>query len=164
MIDKVIQPASGQEFVWDYPRPPRLERTARRLQVRFNGVWLADTTRALRVLETSHPPVYYFPPEDVRMEYLLPEQGSSYCEWKGQARYYGVQVGERRAAHAAWTYSDPPPIYAAMQYFIAFYPRLMDVCLVDGEAAQPQPGAFYGGWITADVVGPFKGEAGTERW
>lgn len=159
-----IQPGPGQESVWEYPRPPRLEATGRHLQVIFNGQMIADTQRALRVLETSHPPVYYFPPEDIRMKYLQPASGSSFCEWKGQAAYYDVVVGDLRARQAAWYYPQPTPDFERLRNYVAFYPAKMDACLVDGERAEAQPGGFYGGWITHDVVGPFKGAPGTLSW
>ena len=154
----------GQESVWDYPRPPRLEPANRHIQVIFNGITIADTRRALRVLETSHPPVYYLPPEDVRMEYLLRANGSSFCEWKGQARYFTVRVGEREAVKAAWSYPNPTPAFQALKDYLAFYAGPMDACLVDDEQVMAQPGGFYGGWITNDVVGPFKGGPGTMGW
>ena len=159
-----IAPGPGQESVWDYPRPPRLEETSRRLQIVFAGHILADTRRAYRVLETSHPPVYYLPPEDIGMEYLVPAEGTSFCEWKGLAGYYTVQIGERVAPKAAWYYPSPTPAFLPMRGFVAFYAGSMDECTVDGELVIPQPGGFYGGWITSDVVGPFKGEAGTWGW
>jgi uncharacterized protein (DUF427 family) len=157
-------PGPGQESVWDYPRPPRLEPTARRIRVVLNGVTIADTRRALRVLETSHPPVYYLPPEDVQMEHFLPAGGRSFCEWKGSANYYDVVVGDRREAAAAWAYQRPTAGFAALAGYIAVYPGKMDACYVDEEQVTPQPGGFYGGWITSDVVGPFKGEPGTMGW
>ena len=159
-----IAPGPGQESVWDYPRPPRLETTPRHIQVYFNGLLLADTRRAYRVLETSHPPVYYLPPADIQMQCLIPAGGQSWCEWKGQAAYYSVVVGERRAENVAWYYPNPTPSFLPIKNYVAFYPRPMDRCLVDGEVVIPQPGGFYGGWITSDVVGPFKGEPGTMGW
>ncbi|MCA9990637.1 MAG: DUF427 domain-containing protein [Ardenticatenaceae bacterium] len=159
-----IAPGPGQESVWDYPRPPRLETTPRHIQVYFNGLLLADTRRAYRVLETSHPPVYYLPPADIQMQCLIPAGGQSWCEWKGQAAYYSVVVGERRAENVAWYYPNPTPSFLPIKNYVAFYPRPMDRCLVDGEVVVPQPGGFYGGWITSDVVGPFKGEPGTMGW
>jgi uncharacterized protein (DUF427 family) len=150
--------------VWDYPRPPRLEDTSRHVQVVFNGVVIADTRRARRVLETSHPPVYYIPPEDIKQEYLQPTARTSFCEWKGGARYYTVRVGDRTAENAAWYYPDPTPGFQPIRGYVAFYPALMDACLVDGARAAPQPGGFYGGWITPDVAGPFKGEPGSWGW
>ena len=163
MIQRVI-PGPGQESVWDYPRPPRVEPTSRHLRVIFGGVVIADTRRAHRVLETSHPPVYYIPPADIRMEYLTPGAGSSFCEFKGRAAYYTVAAGDRRAENAAWYYPSPAPGFEAIAGAVAFYPALMDACYVDGELAEPQPGGFYGGWITADIVGPFKGGPGTRGW
>lgn len=159
-----IEPGPGQESVWDYPRPPALEDTSRHVQVRFNGVTIADTRRARRVLETSHPPVYYVPPEDVRMDLLKENPHATWCEWKGLARYYDVEVDGVRAPVAAWYFPLPTRIYEPMKGWIAFYPQAMEACFVDGERVRPQPGDFYGGWITSDVVGPFKGEPGTEGW
>ena len=164
MKPKRIAPGPGQESVWDYPRPPRLETTPRHIQVYFNGLLLADTRRAYRVLETSHPPVYYLPPADIQMQCLIPAGGQSWCEWKGQAAYYSVVVGERRTENVAWYYPNPTPSFLPIKNYVAFYPRPMDRCLVDGEVVVPQPGGFYGGWITSDVVGPFKGEPGTMGW
>lgn len=159
-----IEPGPGQESVWDYPRPPALEDTSRHIQVRFNGVTIADTRRAKRVLETSHPPVYYIPPEDVRMDLLKENPDATWCEWKGLARYYDVEVGGVRATAAAWYFPLPTRIYEPMKGYIAFYPQAMEACFVEGERVRPQPGSYYGGWITGDVVGPFKGEPGTEGW
>lgn len=159
-----IEPGPGQESVWDYPRPPRLEDTTRHIQVIFNGIVIADTRRGKRVLETSHPPTYYIPPEDIQMDYLVPSTSTSFCEWKGRASYYTVMVGERHAADAAWYYATPTAAFAALKKYVTFYPGRMDACFIDGEQVQPQPGNFYGGWITSDVVGPFKGEPGTRGW
>jgi uncharacterized protein (DUF427 family) len=161
---KRIEPGRGQESVWDYPRPPRVEDVSKHIQVVFNDFTIADTRAAKRVLETSHPPVYYIPQQDVRMEYLEEVAGGSFCEWKGRARYYTVAVGGRRAERAAWSYLDPRQSYAAIKDHLAFYAGPMDACTVDGERVEPQPGGFYGGWITADIVGPFKGEPGTMGW
>ena len=161
-----VEPGPGQESVWDYPRPPRMEDSSRHIQVIFNGVVIADSRRAKRVLETSHPPVYYLPPEDVKLaEHFVPRAGgATFCEWKGSASYYDIRVGERTAEAAAWTYHRPTAPFAALRDYIAVYPGRMDACLVDGERVQAQPGDFYGGWITADIVGPFKGGAGTRGW
>ena len=161
---KRIAPSPGQESVWDYPRPPRLEPNRRRIQVVFAGQVIADTQDGYRVLETSHPPVYYLPPEDIRMEFLVPAMGTSFCEWKGSAGYYTVKVGERTAPKVAWFYASPTPEFAPIRGYVAFYPAPMDACTVDGEQVLAQPGGFYGGWITSDVVGPFKGEANTWGW
>ncbi|MGF1496450.1 MAG: DUF427 domain-containing protein [Elainellaceae cyanobacterium] len=159
-----IPPEPGQESVWDYPRPPRLEDSSRHIQVVFNGETLADTHQAKRVLETSHPPVYYIPPEDIRMDYLMPTPRATFCEWKGQAAYYTIQVGDRRAQDAAWYYPDPTPAFRDLKDYVAVYPSRMDACYVDGERVQAQAGDFYGGWITNNIVGPFKGGTGTWGW
>lgn len=158
------EPGPGQESVWDYPRPPRVEETSRHLKVVFNGVVIAETERGMRVLETSHPPVYYFPPEDVRMAYLHETRGSSWCEWKGRASYFDVVVDGREVRRAAWTYREPREGFRSIQDYVAFYPGTMDECYVDEERVRAQPGGFYGGWITDDVVGPFKGAPGTAGW
>ncbi len=158
------RPGPGQESVWDYPRPPKLELTKKRIQVFFNGELLADTQRAWRVLETSHPPVYYIPPEDIQLEYLTPSEGSSWCEWKGQASYFDVVVGDKVAKKAGWTYPKPTRTFQDIKNHVALYAWAMDQCFVDGELVRPQPGNFYGGWITKDILGPFKGEPGTSGW
>ncbi len=161
---KRILPGPGQESVWDYPRPPRLEPTPRLVVVEFAGQQIARTTRALRLLETSHPPTYYLPPEDVRREHLVPAPSASHCEWKGAARYWSIRIGERESRQAAWSYPDPVATYAALKDHFAFYASRVDACYIDGERVTPQPGDFYGGWITRDVVGPFKGAPGTFGW
>lgn len=157
-------PGPGQESVWDYPRPPRMEPVPRRVRVELAGVTIADTRRAFRVLETSHPPVYYVPPEDVRRDLLLPTARRSFCEWKGGAAYHDVRVGDRHVREAAWTYPDPTGPFAALRDHLAFYAGKMDACYVDDERVTPQPGGFYGGWITRDLVGPFKGGPGSQGW
>jgi uncharacterized protein (DUF427 family) len=159
-----IQPGQGQESVWDYPRPPHLEPTSRRVVVRFAGITIADSRRAHRVLETSHPPTYYIPWDDVRMDLLTSGCRTSWCEWKGRAEYLTVRVGDRTAEDAAWRYPEPRSDFAPIAGHIAFYCAAMDRCTVDGEVARPQPGGFYGGWVTDDVVGPFKGGPGTSGW
>ena len=158
------QPEPGQESVWDYPRPPALQAVDKLVQVGINGILIADTRRSQRVLETSHPPVYYIPPEDVRLDLCEPVARSSFCEWKGMAAYYSVVVGDRRIEQAAWYYPDPTPQFEAIRNYVAFYPSRVDICTVDGETVQAQPGDFYGGWITHDIVGPFKGDPGTWGW
>ncbi len=159
-----IPPEPGQESVWDYPRPPRAEEAHRHIQIVFNGLVIADSQRAWRVLETSHPPVYYLPPEDVQLQYLTRTTDRSYCEWKGHAGYYTLTVGDRVVPNAAWFYADPTPNFGPIRGYIAFYPGKMDTCTVDGETVQAQSGDFYGGWITKEIVGPFKGDAGTWGW
>jgi uncharacterized protein (DUF427 family) len=158
------QPGPGQESVWAYPRPPLVERSGRRVRVEFNGEVVADTERALRVLETSHPPVYYIPRDDVRTEYLSPSPRETFCEFKGCAAYVSLQVVERTSRDAAWYYPDPAPGYEAIRDHLAFYPSRVDACFVDGERVLAQEGGFYGGWITSEIAGPFKGGAGTTGW
>jgi uncharacterized protein (DUF427 family) len=164
MARQRIEPGPGQESVWDYPRPPRLEDSERRIKVVFGGVTLAYTTHARRVLETSHPPVYYVPPEDTRTEHLRLSDGVSFCEWKGRAHYYDVVTAERSETRAAWYYPEPVPAYGDLKDYVAFYPSMMDACWVDGEKVEAQEGDFYGGWITAGIIGPFKGGPGTRGW
>jgi uncharacterized protein (DUF427 family) len=156
--------APGQESVWDYPRPPRVEDSRKQIQVIFNGVVIAETRQAKRVLETSHPPVYYIPPEDIKLEYFRPTPRSTFCEFKGSASYYTIGVGDRSAVNAAWFYARPAAPYAELANYVAIYPGRVDACYVDGELVLPQPGDFYGGWITKEIVGPFKGGAGTLGW
>lgn len=162
-----MSPLSHQprkESVWDYPRPPRIEPTPRHIRVVFAGVTVADTHHAKRLLETSHPPVYYIPPQDVRQEFLFSSGHKTCCEFKGTAHYWNVHVENRDAVNRAWSYPSPREGYEILRDHIAFYIGLMDGCYVDGEKAEPQPGGFYGGWITSDITGPFKGERGTEGW
>ena len=149
------------ESVWDYPRPPRVEPSTRRIRVVLGDVTVADTTRAFRVLETSHPPAYYVPPEDVNREYLRPSRRQTYCEFKGQASYYDLVVGEREVRDAAWYYPEPNERFAALRDHVAFYPGRVDACFVDEEQVVAQEGDFYGGWLTSDIEGPFKGGPGT---
>jgi len=153
-----------QESVWDYPRPPRIEPDNRRVQVEFAGVSIADSTRSLRVLETSHPPVFYIPGEDIRMELLYPTQATSWCEFKGRAVYWTVEVEARRADNAVWGYPRPTQGYEALAGHFAFYPSKTDRCAVGGVPVSAQEGDFYGGWITPEITGPFKGSPGTRGW
>ena len=153
-----------KESVWDYPRPPRMEPCARRARVVFGGETIADSTRAVRVLETSHPPAIYFPPEDVRREFLQAAPGRSFCEWKGAASYWTLTAGNKTAASAAWSYERPTPAFAAIAGYVAFYPSRAEACYLDEERVTPQPGDFYGGWITAEIEGPFKGGPGSAGW
>ena len=159
-----VKPGRGQESVWAYPRPPRVEPARQRIQVILRDLVIADTEQAWRVLETSHPPVYYLPQSDIRMKYLFPIGGSSFCEWKGEATYYDVVVGDAAARQAAWSYQKPTPAFELIKDHLAFYAWAMDSCLVDGEIARPQPGKFYGGWITEATVGPYKGVPGSSGW
>jgi uncharacterized protein (DUF427 family) len=157
---------SDVESVWDYPRPPRLERSPRRLRIVHAGQVLADTTASWRILETSHPPVFYIPPSDIVMQWMTRSaRRSSFCEWKGFATYWSIAVaGASVVADAAWSYEDPTASYAALRGHLAFYASRVDECTVDGECVISQPGDFYGGWITSHVRGPFKGPPGTMGW
>jgi uncharacterized protein (DUF427 family) len=152
------------ERVWDYPRPPAVVSCERRVRVELGGVVVADSRDALRVLETSHPPAIYVPPRDVRMDLLRPIRRSTVCEYKGRAAYFDVAAGDRVARAAAWAYPDPAAGYEALRDHVSFYPGRMDACLLDDERVQAQAGDFYGGWVTADLVGPFKGGRGTAGW
>ncbi len=158
-----VEPGPGQESVWDYPRPPRLERTTRPIVVALAGVTIAETRRAHRVLETSQPPAYYVDPADVRLDLLEPSTRHTFCEWKGQASYYDVVVDGSAVEAAAWTYPSPTPAFEAIRGHLAFYAQHLG-CYVDGERVVGNEGAFYGGWITSDIVGPFKGGIGTAHW
>ncbi|MEN9204972.1 MAG: DUF427 domain-containing protein [Thermostichales cyanobacterium SZTDM-1c_bins_54] len=157
-----IQP--GQESVWDYPRPPRCEPTDRPIAIHWQGQLVAATRRAYRVLETSHPPVYYLPPEDVNQNLLIPSRRRSWCEYKGVAHYWSLQLGSHLLPDVAWSYPDPSPAFAAIRNYLAFYAGPLDRVTVSGEQVIPQPGGFYGGWITSWIVGPFKGIPGSQSW
>jgi uncharacterized protein (DUF427 family) len=153
------------ESVWDYPRPPRVEQSARRIRVVLGDHVIVDTTRAQRVLETSHPTVYYLPHDDVATGVLTPSSGrTTFCEWKGVAAYYDAIMSRGSVERVAWTYHDPRPGFEEIRDAIAFYPGRVDACFVDDERVVAQPGDFYGGWITSDIVGPFKGDPGTSGW
>ncbi|MDY0340470.1 MAG: DUF427 domain-containing protein [Coriobacteriia bacterium] len=158
-----VKPRPGQESVWEYPRPPLVQNEDRVIEIVFCGSTIVRTNRALRVLETGHAPVYYIPMEDVRAGTLIPADRVSYCEFKGEARYYHVVADDRRAQEAAWMYAKPRLGYEALVGHVAFYPTPMDRCLVGGEIGRPQSGIFRGGWVTPDVVGPFIGDPGALR-
>lgn len=163
---KPIKPQLGQESVWDYPRPPRLELSSKTIKIICAGQILVTSSRAFRVLETSHPPSYYIPPEDINLNMLRQNSRSSYCEFKGEAAYYDLATGQR---DVAWFYPVPTRGYADMASCVAFYPSRVtlqagDGCFVDDELVIAQAGNFYGGWITNNIVGPFKGELGTQGW
>jgi len=160
----IIAPGPGQESVWSYPRPPRVEPVASRVRVELEGLTIADTTRALRVAETASPPCYYIPPADVLRDHLEPSARTSFCEWKGVASYWSVRVGDRLVKDSAWSYPDPDRGFEAIKDYLAFYPRRMDGCWIGAERVTPQPGFYYGGWVTANLVGPFKGVPGSEGW
>jgi uncharacterized protein (DUF427 family) len=153
------------ESVWDYPRPPRLEPSVRRLRVVHAGVVIAETTRLLRILETSHPPVYYIPQADIAMHFMqASRRRGSFCEFKGTAAYWSIRLPDAVVDDVAWSYARPSPSYAVLADYLAFYASRVDECSVDGERVIAQPGDFYGGWITSHVKGPFKGAPGTLGW
>ena len=154
----------GQESVWDYPRPAVAAPTSASIRIELGGLVIADTRCGVRTLETSHPPSYYIPPEDIAPGVLIRAYGSSFCEWKGQARYCDGGGGGERRQRAAWSYPDPTLPFAILRDHVAFYAAAMDACFVDGERVVPQPGGFYGGWITSRVAGPFKGVPGSRFW
>jgi uncharacterized protein (DUF427 family) len=161
---KPIKPGPGQESVWDYPRPPRLEEFRGSITVELGGEAIATTTTGWRVLETSHPPTYYLPAAAFVDGALRGASGSSYCEWKGMATYYDLVGGGLVARSAGWTYLDPTPGFTALTGAVAVMAAAVDRCTVNGEQVTPQPGGFYGGWVTSWVVGPFKGDPGTMGW
>ena len=154
----------GQESVWDYPRPPAVRKCTQFVEVRFAGQVVCRTAESWQVLETSHPPTYYLPRRAFLAGVLRAGTGSSFCEWKGAARYLDIVVGERTATRAAWFYPSPSPGYEALVDHVALYAGVTDGCFVDGERVVPQPGSFYGGWITDGIAGPFKGGPGSLGW
>jgi uncharacterized protein (DUF427 family) len=158
-------PPLAVESVWDYPRPPRLESTSARVRILHQGQTIADTIRALRILETSHPPVYYIPPADCTLSLLRRSPShSSYCEFKGFATYWDLVLPDIEISQAGWSYESPTPPYAALAGHLALYASKLDECWVNEERIVPQPGDFYGGWITSNLRGPFKGAPGTRHW
>jgi uncharacterized protein (DUF427 family) len=157
-------PGPGQESVWDYPRPPRIEPVTAPVAIRLGGQLIVETRNVVRVLETSHPPVYYLPISDFAPGALVDAEGSSFCEFKGTARYLDVRGGAEVRSACAWNYPHPSPGFELLQDRVAVYAQAMDECTVGGEVVTPQPGGFYGGWITSAVVGPFKGSPGSLAW
>jgi uncharacterized protein (DUF427 family) len=159
-----VVPGPGQESVWDYPRPPRVEPVGERLRVVVDGEAIAETTRGFRVIETAGAPVYYFPPSDVRMDLIADSPHGSFCEWKGSAGYHTYVGPRRRIDRIAWSYPAPMPGYEEIVGYLAFYAGLVDEAWVGDERATPQPGHFYGGWVTSRIVGPIKGVPGSLGW
>ena len=156
--------AAGQESVWSFPRPAIAEPTTAHILITHGGMTVADTRAAVRTLETSHPPSYYIPPADIAAGRLRRASGSSFCEWKGAAIYWDVVFGDLVLPRVGWSYPNPTPAFEALRDHIAFYAGPFDRCSVDGETVIPQAGAFYGGWITSRLAGPFKGGPGTLGW
>ena len=159
-----IQPGPGQESVWDYPRPPVIRGCNKQVGVILCGEVIAYTSNALCVLETSHPPTYYIPPDDINTDWLLAGKKTSFCEWKGSAVYFDIHANDKHYKQVAWAYPDPAVAFASLKDHVAFYAQYMDACYVGDERVLPQPGEFYGGWITSGIVGPFKGEPGSAAW
>ena len=155
-------PGPGQESVWDYPRPPKLSPDTRQIEVISAGRRIASSSKCFRVLETASPPAFYIPPSDVDWQYLIAGSGQSVCEWKGAASYWVLNSNPQQGA-VGWSYPQPTPAFNKIKDYVSFYPALLE-CFVDGERVRPQPGRFYGGWVTGEIVGPFKGEPGTEHW
>jgi uncharacterized protein (DUF427 family) len=158
-----VAPKEGQESVWDYPRPPRLAADEREVVVRAADAELARTRRSVRVLETASPPTFYLPRSDVDDRLVEPAAGGSMCEWKGAASYWTVVANGTRLERVAWSYEEPFEPFAEIAGYLSFYPAHVE-CYVNGERVRPQPGSFYGGWVTEEVVGPFKGEPGSTGW
>lgn len=152
------------ESVWDFPRPPRLERVEWRVRVAHAGSTVVDAPHALRVLETSQPPAYYVAAEFVDLDLLSPSEHRTFCEWKGVAEYSDIVVGDVRVADAGWTYTEPSARFAEVTNHWAFYAQKVDECWIDDERVTSNEGSFYGGWVTANVTGPFKGAPGTSHW
>lgn len=161
--DFAITPKSGQESVWDYPRPPAIDHDERLVIVKFNEEIIAESTRSIRILETSSPPGFYIPREDINFDFITEGTGSSVCEWKGEAVYWSLKIEENQFHNVGWSYPDPFSGFELIRSFLSFYPSKLE-CYVDSEKVRPQPGIFYGGWITSEIVGPFKGEPGTGWW
>ncbi len=151
------EPKEGEESVWDYPRPPKLAPDSRLVTVKTGDIIIAKTNRAIRVLETASPPAFYISPEDVAEEFLQQAPGSSFCEWKGKATYWNVITDGKKIEKAAWSYNHPNKPFKLVTGYYSFYPSLVD-CFVEDEKVKPQPGGFYGGWVTSEISGPMKGE------
>ncbi|MBT8492610.1 MAG: DUF427 domain-containing protein [Deltaproteobacteria bacterium] len=160
----IATPGPGQRSVWDFPRPPAVERVLDRVRVEMSGVVLADSLACLRVCETASPPTYYLPMADIRQEHLRAAAGGSMCEWKGRASYYDVVVGDRVGQQAAWWYPEIASEYRMLSEHVAFYASRVDRCTVGDEVVEPQPGGFYAGWITSELTGPWKGGPGSSGW
>ena len=159
--DFAIEPGDGQESVWDYPRPPVADPCDREVKVLSGGTLIAQSTSSLRLKETASPPTFYLPPDALEPDALVPAEGQSFCEWKGVARYFALEKDP--TVPIAWSYPDPSRAFSVLRDYVSFYPGRVE-CYVDGERVRPQAGGFYGGWITSDVVGPFKGDPGTGHW
>jgi uncharacterized protein (DUF427 family) len=156
-------PEAGQESVWDYPRPPAIVVDQRRVEVRLGNLIIADSRQNYRILETASPPTFYIPPHGIRLQLLEAFPGTSVCEWKGVAQYWGLKNCSGSLQAIGWSYPSPAPPFEAIANYFSFYPGRVE-CYVEGEAVRPQAGEFYGGWITSEIVGPFKGSGDTRHW
>ena len=156
-----IEPGTGQESVWDYPRPPAIRADSRPVEVIAGGVTIARSMRTYRVCETASPPTFYLPPNDVDLDHLVSVSGRSYCEWKGSAVYWALAGSPEQPV--AWFYPKPRARFRKLRDYFSFYPGRIE-CYVAGERVIPQAGGFYGGWITSEITGPFKGDPGTGNW
>jgi len=164
MKPKYTKPKPGQESVWDYPRPPKVEVFSENIRIELEGESIVNTNRAKRVLETSHPPVYYIPFEEIKEGILIKVDRQSFCEFKGMAHYFHLKLGTRKENFAAWGYAQPNSRFEIITNHVAFYAHKVDACFVNDEKVQAQEGDFYGGWITSNIIGPFKGGTGTWGW
>jgi len=153
-----LKPKKGQESVWDYPRPPILDPDNREVIVKWENIIIAKSSNTIRLLETASPPTFYIPPQDVNLDYLMKTDKTSRCEWKGKAIYWNVLMDGEKIINAAWSYQTPFDDYKEIAGYFCFYPKKVH-CFVDDEEVRPQPGGFYGGWITDEIVGPMKGES-----
>ena len=162
-LPKPEVPQDGQESVWEYPRPPIVRASNVSVKVQLAGIVIAESNKSVQVLETSHPPTYYLPPDDVDQSYFTKIDRSSFCEWKGNAIYWDVSVNKSEVRAGAWSYDQPTSAFKQLAGYFSFYPASFE-CFVDNKLVIPQPGQFYGGWVTEDVVGPFKGVTGSQWW
>ena len=161
--DFAIEPGLGQESVWDYPRPPIMKEDTRVIDIKYKDISIAKSQRSVRVLETASPPTFYLPPDDINIEFLIENNASSFCKWKGRASYLDFQYKQHIIQSVAWCYHQPLAEFERIKDYLCFYPSKLD-CFVDNIKVKPQPSDFYGGWVTPEVVGPFKGDPGTGRW
>ena len=161
--DFAIEPDEGQESVWDYPRPPICVKDPREVIVRYGDLVVAQSKQSMRVLETASPPTFYLPPTDVNLEFFIKTSGNSYCEWKGTATYWSLAIDDSEIKNVSWSYESPTQEFVIIKSYLSFYPAKLN-CTVDGEPVRPQPGGFYGGWVTDEITGPYKGKPGTGSW
>lgn len=164
MPESIIKPGPGQESIWDYPRPPKVELFEKNIRVEFAGRSIAETSISYKVMETASPPCYYIPQEFIKMEYLIKSNHKTLCEWKGSATYWSINVDGNISENAGWSYPVPWKGFELIKDHIAFFAGRVDGCFIDDEKVRPQAGDFYGGWITSNITGPFKGDPGTEHW